>query len=94
MVIATHLDKVNSERAHNLITLVKDLYANKRAYPPIADVCCVCATAEKDITNVRRKIYDIANHLHLVNNRGKTMCMNILYKPFGIDIILHSDLQT
>lgn len=85
IVIGTHLDQVNSQRAHYLVTLVKDTYTNKKGYPLIADVCCIRATgatalvAGTHVGNVRKKIYDVANHLYLVNNKGKisllhTMC--------------------
>lgn len=73
IVIGTHLDQVTSQRASNLVTLVKDLYANKKGYPPIAEVCCVRATAimtASHVSNVRKRIYDVASHLYLVNNKG------------------------
>ena len=52
---------------------MKDLYTNKKGFPPIADVCCVHATAimTSHVNNVRKKIYEVANHLYLVNNKGK-----------------------
>lgn len=75
IVIGTHLDQVNTQRAQHLVTLVRDLYSNKKEYPPIADVCCIRATAVvtgTHVGNVRKKIYDVANHLYLVNNKGKS----------------------
>ena len=79
IVVGTHLDQVNSHRASNLVTLVKDLYANKKGYPPIADVYCVSATAimSSHVSNVRKKIYDVANHLYLINNKGNCLLINV-----------------
>ena len=77
IVIGTHLDQVNTQRAQHLVTLVRDSYANKKEYPPIADVCCIRAAALVTGTyvgNVRKKIYDVTNHLYLVNNKGIVIC--------------------
>ena len=73
IIVGTHLDQVTTQRANSLVTLVKDLYTNKKEFPPIADVYCVHATAimTSHVNNVRKKIYDVASHLYLVNNKGK-----------------------
>lgn len=75
IIVGTHYDQVTSQKAGGLVTLVKDLYTNKKGFPPIADVYCVHPTAMMTsyVNNVRKKIYDVASHLYLVNNKGKCL---------------------